>query len=137
MLKEDLLCREITEGDVRTVQQWLEGWGMHPIEAGMYPSTGLLLYEKKKLTPIYMGFVWTSNSRMAQVGFITRNPFFKEKLPRGVRKDFVLGLIQYTKDLGYEYVITWTDNSFLVGDFKALGMTETSNRCSELIGRLL
>lgn len=131
----DLKIRFIKESDLDTVGTWLVGWGMTPIEHGMYPETGLVLYDAESGNDVYMGFVWLSNSRMAQIGFITRNPFFKERLPKDTRFNFLNDLIHYAKDLGAEYVITWAANKFLVDDFKKIGLTETSDRCSELIGK--
>lgn len=132
----DFKLRFISPEDIPTVSKWLEGWGKTPIEEGMYPDTGLVLYDEESNNGIYMGFIWLSNSRMAQVGFITRNPFFKTKLPKDTRINFLKDLIVYAKDLGKEYVITWTENKFLVEDFKEIGLTESSGSCSELIAKI-
>lgn len=132
----DIKLRFISAEDIPTVSKWLEGWGKTPIAEGMYPDTGLVLYDEESNNDIYMGFVWLSNSRMAQIGFITRNPFFKTKLPKDTRINFLKDLIVYAKDLGKEYVITWAKDKFLVEDFKKIGLTESSNTCSELIGKI-
>ena len=141
MQKEDLDLRYIQEGDTLMANEWLKGWKhkgtpLNPLPIAMYPSTGLVLFNKEDETPIYIGFVWMSNSKMAQIGFVTRNPFYKKKIPLGIRKSFLESLVRYCKDLGYDYVITWAENKFLIEDFKAMGMVETSNQCSELLGKI-
>lgn len=118
--------------DAEMANQWLEGWKYNPLPVEMYPDKGLVLLNSEN-DPVYVGFVWTSNSGLAQLGFITRNPFNKTKLPKNTRKEFLQSLKEYAQSLGYPYVITWTENKFLVDDFKELGFRETSNKCSELI----
>lgn len=129
-------CRYLDEGDIEMARVWLEGWKLVPIEKGMYPDKGLVLFNKEDKQPIYIGFIWTSNSEMFMIGFVTRNPFYKVKLPKGVRKEFLLELIRYGEQLGYNYVATWAENQNLVNDFKEIGLRETSNKCSELIAKL-
>ena len=134
MLK--LQYRKLEDGDIDEVNSWLLGWKLHALPKGMYPDTGLVLYNTDDDEPIYAGFVWKSNSRMAQIGFITRNPFYKAKLPRDARKEFLKALIDYCKELGFEYIITWAENPLLVKDFKEIGLAESSNHCTELIGKI-
>lgn len=126
--------RELREHntDAEMANEWLGGWKYNPMPIELYPSTGLVMFAEDG-NPIYVGFVWTSNSGMAQLGFITRNPFYKNKLPKDTRKDFLLRLKKYAHSLGYPYVITWTENKNLISDFIDLGLRETSNSVSELI----
>ena len=136
MQELDLQCRYLGTGEAEMANDWLEGWGKIRLDVDMYPETGLVLYNAVDGVPIYMGFVWIpETSNMAMIGFITRNPFYKAKLPKGLRKEFNQRLVTYCKELGKKVVITWTDNPFLVSDFKELGLVETSNKCSELIGK--
>lgn len=136
MQRLELRYRQLEKGDIDNVNSWLEGWKLNPLPKGMYPNTGLVLYNEEDDQPIYAGFVWKSNSRMAQIGFITRNPFYKAKLPRDARKEFLKALIDYCKELGFEYIITWAENPLLVKDFKEIGLAESSNHCTELIGKI-
>lgn len=133
----DLQYREITKADIPEIGRWLIGWNKTPIEEGMYPETGLILYDTLSSNSIYAGFVWCSNSKLAQIGFVTRNPFFKTKIPKGVRKEFLLELMRYAKSIGYDYVITWAQDKGLVKDFKEIGLQETSDKCSELIAKII
>lgn len=136
MQRLELRYRQLEEGDVDNVNSWLQGWKLNPLPKGMYPNTGLVLYNEEDNHPIYAGFVWKSNSKMAQIGFITRNPKYKVKLPKDTRKEFLKALIGYCKEMGFEYLITWAENPLLVKDFKEIGLIETSNRCSELIAKI-
>ena len=136
MQRLELRYRQLEEGDVDNVNSWLEGWNSNQLPKGMYPDTGLVLYNEEDDQPIYAGFVWKSNSKMAQIGFITRNPEYKIKLPKDTRKEFLKALIDYCKEMGFEYLITWAENPLLVKDFKEIGLVETSNRCSELIAKI-
>lgn len=133
----DLQYRQIVKTDISEMGKWLLGWNKIPIEEGMYPETGIILYDNNTGNAIYAGFVWLSNSKLTQIGFVTRNPFFKTKLPRGTRKEFLKELINYAKSLGGDYLITWTEDAGLVKDFKEIGLAETSNKCSELIAKIL
>ena len=132
----NLQYRLLEEGDIDNVNSWLQGWKLHALPKGMYPDTGLILYNTENEEPIYAGFVWKSNSKMAQIGFITRNPFYKTKLPKDTRKEFLKALIDYCKEMGFEYLITWAENPLLVKDFKEIGLVESSDNCSELIAKI-
>lgn len=124
--------RELKSGDAEMANEWLSGWRKYPLPIGMYPKKGLVLLDSDN-NPIYVGFVWSSDSDMAMLGFITRNPNSK-KLPNDTRTRFCKSLDDYAQnDLGFKHIITWTDNKFLVNDFKELGFRETSNKVSELI----
>ena len=123
--------RELQNGDAEMANEWLSGWRYNPLPIQMYPDSGLVLVNSKNI-PVYVGFVWKSNSSLAQLGFITRNPNVK-KLPKDTRKEFLQQLKDYAHSLGFEFVITWTENKFLVNDFVELGFRETSNKVSELI----
>ena len=136
MQRLNLQYRYLEEGDIDEVNSWLLGWKLHALPKGMYPDTGLVLYNIDDDEPIYAGFVWKSNSKMAQIGFITRNPFYKAKLPIDTRKEFLKALIDYCKELGFEYLITWAENPLLVKDFKEIGLVESSNHCTELIAKI-
>ncbi|MDR2207177.1 MAG: hypothetical protein LBE36_13595 [Flavobacteriaceae bacterium] len=138
MKQEDLCYRWLNAGDAEMVNDWLKGWKKNSLDVGMYPETGLVLFNQTDETPVYAGFVWIPNtSNMAMIGFVTRNPFYKKKLPKNTREKFLNMLIWLCKELGKEYVITWTDNQALVSDFKKLGLTETSNKCSELLAKII
>lgn len=132
----ELRIRKTCPDDITKAGEWLKGWKLTPIEAGMYPETGLVLYDVETEADVYMGFVWLSNSSLAQIGFVTRNPFYKVKLPKNTRKEFLTELILYAKELGKDYVITWTENEGLIKDFKEIGLKESSNRCSELLEKI-
>ena len=133
----ELYCRYLQEGDKEITNEWLEGWGKNRLDERMYPDTGLVMYNKEDGVSVYAGYVWIpETSNMAMIGFITRNPFYKNKLPKGIRKEFCNKLISLCKELGKTTVITWTDNKFLVGDFKEIGLAETSDSCSELIANI-
>lgn len=136
MQRLKLQYRKLEDGDIDMVNSWLLGWKLNPLPKGMYPETGLILYNDEDDESIYAGFVWKSNSKMAQIGFITRNPEYKVKLPKDTRKEFLKALIDYCKEMGFEYLITWAENPLLVKDFKEIGLVETSNRCSELIAKI-
>ena len=136
MQRLKLQYRKLEEGDIDEVNSWLLGWKLHALPKGMYPDTGLVLYNTDDDESVYAGFVWKSNSKMAQIGFITRNPFYKAKLPRDTRKEFLKALIDYCKELGFEYLITWAENPLLVKDFKEIGLVESSNHCTELIAKI-
>ena len=132
----ELYIRYLEHGDIDEVGKWLQGWGKTPIEKGMYPTRGLVMYDRDSGNSVYMGFVWSSDSEMAMIGFVTRNPFFKTKIPSGIRKEFLHKLIIYAKQLGFKYVCTWAESQFLVNDFKEIGLIETSDKCSELLAKL-
>ena len=128
--------RTIFSEDIPIVNNWLYEWGLNRLDENMYPNDGLIMEDDNK-NSIYAGFIWIPNSsNMAMIGFITRNPNYKKKLPKGLRTKFVSKLIARCKELGKSIVITWTDNPFLVADFKEIGLIETSNNCSELIAKI-
>lgn len=123
--------REVVESDFEMIAEWLIKWKLTPIERRMYSTDGYII-EDDDGNPLYSGFIWRSNSAMAMIGFVTRNPFVKIKNKQTL-KTFINELLLLCIEFGYEYVITWAESPFLVNEFKSFGMKETSNKCSELI----
>lgn len=125
--------------DINTVNDWLQGWGMHRIEEGMYPPTGVMMHDEETGEGIYAGFIWETKSKLFPVGFITRNPNYKKKDKNKQNTEtFVRQLLLYARDLGAEYITTWTENQSLVKCFKDdFGFTEASNKTSELIAKIV
>lgn len=128
----DFSTRPLQTGDPELANKWLEGWkNRQPLPLTMYPNTGLVLLDENGIE-VFIAFVWVSNSKLMQIGFITRNPNIK-KLPKDTRLNFLHDVRRYCFELGGEHLITWTNNKFLIEDFKTLGFYETSNTVSELI----
>lgn len=120
------------------IADWLKWW--HPdkeTHTSMYPETGLVAQCPETGAPIYAGFIWLTNSSVAQMGFIVRNPNYRNRsIAQQTRKTFLADLCLYAKALGYEFVLTWTENAQMIRDMKAVGFTATSERCTELIIKL-
>lgn len=129
--------REFTTDDFPLIESWLKFWIPNgEFTKELYPHTGLFTIDSETKEPIYVGFIWCpQTSKMAQLGFVIRNPYYK--IPKAERKQTVkthiLNLISYTKELGYDYVMTWTENPNLKEGFKEVGMLETSFQVSEFI----
>lgn len=130
--------RTILQEDITKANDWLEYQGLNRIPEQMYPDTGVIMQDESTGDGIYIGFVWKTNSKLAQVGFIARNTQYKKtnKSEQSL-KVFIHQLLLYaTKDLGYSYIATWSQDSNLVNCFKEFGFTEASNRTSELIAKI-
>lgn len=128
----DFSTRPLKESDSQLANEWLKGWSnRQPLPLTMYPDTGLVLLDGNG-KEVFIAFVWVSNSKMMQIGFITRNPNVKN-LPKETRFNFLHDVRRYCYDLGAEHLITWTNNNFLIEDFKKLGFYETGANVSELI----
>lgn len=127
--------RTILQEDISQANDWLEYQGLNRIPDEMYPDTGIIMQDEETGEGIYVGFVWKTNSKLAQVGFIARNKQYKKtNKSEQTIKVFVHQLLLYARhDLGYEYLATWTQDSHLINCFKEFGFTEASNRTSELI----
>ena len=124
--------RPLQEGDAELANQWLDQWkGRQALPITMYPETGLVLLDEND-NEVFMAFVWVSNSKLMQIGFVTRNPNIK-KLPKETRYNFLHDVRRYCYELGAKHLITWTNNPLLIEDFKKLGFYETSNTVSELV----
>lgn len=118
--------------DLEEIFDWLEGWKMKRQDKEIYPSTGLIMYDKDTNVNIYAGFVWLTNSKLCQIGFITRNPFVK-KIPKNTLKAFVHSLADYAKDCGAKRAMTWAEHPNLVKAFTELGFITTTNKTFELV----
>ena len=130
--------RTILPDDINTVNQWLLERGLNKIPVDMYPETGIIMQDETTGQGIIAGFVWKTNSKLYQVGFITKNPHFKRNgNPEQSTDVFVKQLLLYAKDEGAEYIATWTENQSLVKCFKDIGFQEPSNRTSELISKIV
>lgn len=131
--------RETNHQDIRTVNQWLKGWGMYEIAEELYPPTGIIMQDESTGEGIYTGFVWKTESKLFPVGFITRNPNYKKTdKNEQTTETFIRQLLLYARDLGCSHIVTWTENQSLVKCFKEkFGFTEASNRTSELIAKII
>ena len=128
-----LAYRHIKEEDFENIEKWLKFWKPNDIFIrDMYPSTGLVIYDSYTNTDLYVGFVWLTNSKLAQIGFIVRNPYTKIKNKQTL-KLLINGLFLYAKELGYDYVISEAESEHLKNVFESLGMINTSNGVSEYI----
>ena len=128
-----LAYRHIKEEDFENIEKWLKFWKPNDIFIrDMYPSTGLVIYDSYTNTDLYAGFLWLSNSKLAQIGFIVRNPFTKIKNKQTL-KLLINGLFLYAKELGYDYVISEAESEHLKNVFESLGMIKTSSGVSEYI----
>lgn len=126
--------RTILPEDITKANDWLEAQGLHRIPEPMYPDTGIIMQDENTGEGIYIGFVWKTNSKLAQLGFISRNTQYKKTNKAEQTLDiFIHQLLLYGKELGYEYLITWSENKNLVDSFKSFGFQEASNKVSELI----
>lgn len=126
--------RTILQEDIIKANDWLEYQGLHRIPEDMYPDTGIIMQDENTGEGIYIGFVWKTNSKLAQLGFISRNTQYKKTNKAEQTLDiFIHQLLLYGKELGYEYLITWSENKSLVNSFKSFGFQEASNKVSELI----
>lgn len=130
--------RTILSEDIIKANDWLENQGLYRIPEEMYPDTGIIMQDEDTGEGIYVGFVWKTNSKLAQVGFIARNKKYnKVNKNEQSLKTFIHQLLLYAKnDLGYDYIATWTQDSNLINCFKEFGFTEASNRTSELIAKI-
>ena len=128
-----LTYRHIKEEDFENIEKWLKFWKPNDIFIrDMYPSTGLVIYDSYTNTDLYAGFLWLSNSKLAQIGFIVRNPYTKIKNKQTLEL-LINGLFLYAKELGYDYVISEAESEHLKNVFESLGMINTSNGVSEYI----
>ena len=128
-----LAYRHIKEEDFENIEKWLKFWKPNDIfTRDMYPSTGLVIYDSYTNTDLYVGFLWLSNSKLAQIGFIVRNPYTKIKNKQTLEL-LISGLFLYAKELGYDYVISEAESEHLKNVFESLGMINTSNGVSEYI----
>ena len=128
-----LAYRHIKEEDFENIEKWLKFWKPNDIFIrDMYPSTGLVIYDSYTNTDLYVGFVWLSNSKLAQIGFIVRNPYTKIKNKQTLEL-LINGLFLYAKELGYDYVISEAESEHLKNVFESLGMIKTSSGVSEYI----
>lgn len=125
--------RPITELDIDKAYTWQQEWGVTPIEKKLYPKKGLMLYYGDKES--MLGFLWSNDSAMAKIGFITRNPSVKQ-LPKQTKEILIRSLIDYAKELGYEYIGGWVADSFLKQAFRDIGFAETSNNVSEFLAKI-
>ncbi|MGK6342839.1 hypothetical protein ACMGDK_11405 [Chryseobacterium sp. DT-3] len=132
--------RKFQESDFVTIEKWLKWWSPgKEFNRQTYPDTGLIMYDEESGTEIYSGFIWTSNSKMAMIGFISRNPFYKNKAIdfQQTLREFIGALFLSVKELGYDYVITWAEHSNLKKEFREIGMLEAGTNVSEFITKII
>lgn len=125
--------------DIQTVNDWLEGWKMHRLSDELFPPTGIIMQDEVSGEGVYAGYVWKTESKLYPVGFITRNPKYR-KSNKAEQTDeiFIRQLLLFARDLGCTHIITWAETPTLVKCFKEkFGFTETSNKTSELIAKII
>lgn len=123
-----MIIRKVVEEDFSMIEQWQLDWNQYPRQRNMYPTTGYIV--ESDGVPLYCGFIWKSDSAMAMIGFITRNPKAKVK-DKQTLKRFIHDLYLRCYEMGFTMVATWAQSPFLKKEFRELGMTETSETCSE------
>ena len=138
MLQLRYISEENIKESIDTTNEWLIGWKKNRIDPDLFPTSGLIMEDTETGEEVFIGYTWFSNSKLAQIGFITRNPnYSKQKLAKQNKESFIRELISYCYKNGYNHIITWTDHPILIHDFKKIGFTETSDKTSELIIKIV
>ena len=133
-----LQVRETTPEDIKSTNKWMLAWNKNEREEHLYPTKGLILEDTDTGEGIWAGYVWITNSAIAYIGFVTRNPnYSKNKIAKQNKENFLRELISYANKLGYSYITTWTEDPFLISDYKKIGFTETSDKTSEFILKII
>jgi len=106
------------ESDYPLMRKWWTGYGKKTPAKGMLSDTGLVVeYDR----PVLMAWLYISNSKLAQIGFIVGDP----EVYAGTKIAAISYMCQAAKDLlrrkGIEYVHCYSDQAGLTRALNASG----------------
>lgn len=118
-LAANMTSREYAESDYLMAHDWWKSYGRGHIEKTPLPKTGIVVEDNGN--PVAVGWIYFSNSEMAQIGWITANPRSgpKKKIAAVVR--LFVAAEEQIKKLGFTYLQTMVDNPTLSKIASGLG----------------
>jgi len=137
-MKNELKFRPLKKEDYETICKWWKWWWKGKVmEKDILPDDGKggFVIEKND-QPIVCGFLYLTNSKTSFLGWIVSNPEYKQKDRKEIIKLLIHNMEEFSRELGYEYIITVCSNKHLIDMHKDLDWTVNKQPSYEIIKKL-
>ena len=137
-MENALACRPLKEEDYETICKWWKWWSKgKSLDKDLLPDDGKggLIIEKNG-QPVVCGFLYLTNSKTSFLGWIASNPEYKQKDRKKIIKLLIYNMEQFSKQLGYKYILTVCSNKHLINMHKDLHWAANEQPSYEIIKKL-
>ena len=128
-------CRLLNDGDYdNTLVKWWKDWRWQPPLKDMLPQDGLCgVMVSKGDVDICAGFIFLTNSKVANAEYIISNFDYKEKDRKDAIEFLIESLSVIARDRNYKYIFTSLKNRALIDRYENCGYKKGSTDCTEMI----
>ncbi len=124
--------RDYQKADFQIIDAWCESWGWPRDSEHLLSDLGMVVKHDNKV--LSMGFIYTTNSPWAWLGFVMGNP----KLDKIERRDslglLVRGLKAKAGEMGFTVMIANTDHPTLLEVYKRNGLCPVKTGITTHVG---
>ena len=137
-MNSELNFRSLREEDYEIICEWWRWWWKDKtIEKDILPDDGKggFILEKNN-EPIACGFLYLTNSKTSFLGWVVSNPKYKQKDRKEIIKLLIHNMEEFSRELGYKYIITVCSNKHLIDMHKDLNWATNKKPSYEIIKNL-
>jgi len=134
----ELTVRALQESDWETLQEWWTKWNWPEMNRDLLPLNGLggLIVCKEDI-PIVAGFLYLTNSKVAQMEWIISNQDYRETDRKDALEMLILGLEEVALSVGKNIILSIGRNTGLINMHKKLGYTVDDKHSYEISKKLI
>jgi hypothetical protein len=134
----ELTVRALQESDWGTLQEWWTKWKWPQMNRDLLPLNGLggLIVCKGDI-PIVAGFLYLTNSKVAQMEWIISNQDYRESDRKNALEMLILGLEEIALSVGKNIILSIGRNTGLIEMHKKLGYTVDDKHSYEISKKLI
>ena len=134
----ELTVRALQESDWETLQEWWTKWNWPEMNRDLLPLNGLggLIVCKGDI-PIVAGFLYLTNSKVAQMEWIISNKDYRDLDRKDALEMLILGLEEIALSVGKNIILSIGRNTGLINMHKKLGYTVDEKASYEISKKLI
>lgn len=134
----ELQIRSLQESDWETLQEWWTKWNWPEMNRDLLPLNGLggLIVCKGDM-PIVAGFLYLTNSKVAQMEWIISNQDYRDPDRKGALEMLILGLEEVALSVGKNIILSIGRNTGLINMHKKLGYMVDKGPSYEISKKLI
>ena len=133
----ELKARALQESDWETLQEWWTKWEWPQMNRDLLPLNGLggLIVCKGDI-PIVAGFLYLTNSKVAQMEWIISNKYYRGADRKDALEMLILGLEEVALSVDKNIILSIGRNTGLINMHKKLGYTVDDKASYEISKKL-
>ena len=134
----ELKSRALRESDWETLQSWWEAWEWPEMNKDLLPLNGLggLIISKEDI-PVVAGFLYLTNSGVAQIEWVISNPEYREDDRKDALEFLIKELENVALSVGKTIILSIGRSKGLINAHRNLGYTVDDNPSYEISKKII